>query len=235
MDQDQDFNNYSQSYQEVLDKNFKITGFDAAYFAKVKGQQLKGLNSAVCNEPIRFLDYGCGVGSFSVNFKDNFPKASYVGVEPAEEMVKEAKVKYGEYGDFYVRESSEWKNQSYDLILSKGVFHYIPHDEHEKTLKELTSLLTVSGKINIWESNPFNPFTRIIFNTCPFDRGCVLIYPGKMKSLFRRVGLKSVQLKYTTFFPKFLSRLIPLEPYLEWFPLGGQYVTIGESSKGPNS
>ena len=229
MDQDQDFNNYSKNYQEVLDKNFKITGFDAAYFAKVKGRQLKDLNPAICSEPIRFLDFGCGAGSFSVNFKNNFPKASYVGVDAAQEMIKEARVKYSEYGEFHARESNEWKNQSYDLILCKGVFHHIPHDEHEKTLKELIDLLTASGKINIWESNPFNPFTRIIFNTCPFDRGCVLVYPKNMKKLFREVGLKTIQLKYTTFFPKFLRWLIPLEPYLEWFPLGGQYVTIGES------
>ena len=235
MDPDQDFNNYSKNYQEVLDENFKITGFDADYFARVKGQQLRYLNFSICNEPIRFLDYGCGTGSFSVNFKDNFPNASYVGVDAAQDMIKEAKINYGEYGDFHVQESGEWKSQSYDLILCKGVFHHIPHDEHERILKELINLLTVFGKVNIWELNPFNPFTQLISKTCPFDRGCILVVPRKIKKLFHRVGLKSIQLKYTTFFPKFLRWLVPLEPYLEWFPLGGQYVVIGENSKGLNS
>ncbi len=177
------------------------------------------------------MDFGCGIGNFSVGFKKSFPKASYIGVDIASKMVEEARKKYSEYGDFYESDSNEWKAVPFDIIFSSGVFHHIPHEEHHDILKGLASLLKVSGKIFIWEHNPLNPITRKLVNDCAFDSDAVLVTSGKMKNLLRRVELSSVQIVYTTFFPKFLSSLAPLESYLEWFPLGAQYIAIGENLK----
>ena len=221
------FNYYTKTYQQVINDNLKITGFDASYFAISKIRKLKDLNPAIRFEPIRILDFGCGIGNFCLGFKEYFPKASYVGVDIASEMIKQARKKYAEHGEFYESGSSEWKTTPYDIIFSSGTFHHIPHDEHEAIIKELASLLKPSGKIYIWEHNPLNPITRKLVNDCVLDEDAVLVAPKKIRRLYHRAQLNSVQIMYTTFFPKFLGLLIPLEPCLESLPLGAQYIAIG--------
>ena len=63
---------------------------------------------------------------------------------------------------------------------------------------------------------------------CSFDKDAVLIPPGRMKRLFRAHSLANIQIVFTTFFPKNLQILLPLERFLHWAPLGGQYVAIAE-------
>ena len=42
--------------------------------------------------------------------------------------------------------------------------------------------------------------------------------------------LAQIRTVFVTFFPKTLAGLIPLESYLEWCPLGGQYATIAHKA-----
>jgi trans-aconitate methyltransferase len=226
-----DFNKYANNYQKLMDDHLKITGFDTSYYSISKIRKLKDLNPTIYLDPIRILDFGCGIGNYSIGFKEVFPNASYVGVDVASEMIKEARKEYSEHGEFFESRSSDWKNKSYDIIFSAGAFHHIPHEEHEKILKELASLLTASGRIFIWEHNPFNPITQKLVRDCVLDEDAILVNPRKIKNLFHRVQLNSVQIIYTAFFPKFLSLLIPLESCLEGIPLGAQYIVIGAHSK----
>jgi len=222
------FNRYAKTYQEIINKNLKITGFDASYFTISKIQKIKDLSLEIRFKPIRILDFGCGIGNFCIGFKEYFPKASYVGVDIAPEMIKEARQKYAEYGDFYEGDSSEWKAEPFDIIFSSGTFHHIPNDDHEVIIKKLVSLLKPSGNIYIWEHNPLNPITQRLVKGCVLDHDAVLVSSKRMKGLLRRAQLLSVQVIYTTFFPRILSSLIPLESYLEWLPLGAQYIAIGK-------
>ena len=114
------------------------------------------------------------------------------------------------------------------MIFSAGVFHHIPHPDHAKIINKLYSLLNTGGKLVIWEHNPLNPVTQKIVKDCPFDKDAVLIPSKTHKKHFNRVSLSNVQIIYTTFFPKFLSALNFLDPYLGWLPLGGQYLAIGQ-------
>ena len=107
------------------------------------------------------------------------------------------------------------------------MFHHFPHENHESILTELKKLLAPLGKIILWEHNPINPFTRKIVRDCAFDEGAVLLHPTHSTNLLTQIKLQWVQLIYTTFFPRFLQVLAPLESWLEWCPLGGQYVLIG--------
>jgi hypothetical protein len=114
-------------------------------------------------------------------------------------------------------------------MLAAGVFHHIPHGEHERVLVELARRLAPGGAAAIWEHNPRNPFTRRIVRDCAFDRGAVLVPAARLRSQLAQAGLEHVRVVYVTFFPRPLRALIPLEPHLGWLPLGGQYVVIGES------
>jgi trans-aconitate methyltransferase len=196
-----------------------------------KIKKLRTLNPENVLKPIRILDFGCGIGNFSIGFKKYFPNSIYVGVDASSGMIREALNKYSEYGEFYEVHFSEWKKKPYDIIFSSGTFHHIVHDEHENILNELVSILTSSGKIFIWEHNPINPITRKLVKDCALDQDAVLVNPKKMKNMLCRVQLSSVKIIYTTFFPKFLSFLKPLESRLEWFPMGAQYIATGENFK----
>ena len=87
----------------------------------------------------------------------------------------------------------------------------------------MAGLLSDEGSLFVFEHNPFNPVTRRIVNTCPFDRGAVLLRPKEVSDLVRGTGLETKERGYCLFFPGFLRGLRRLEKYLFWLPLGGQY------------
>jgi len=231
----QEFDEYSENYRQVFDDGMKATGFDSAHFVTAKLKMLRSLNPLLCEASINFLDYGCGTGVLCEYLHGFFPKANYFGVDASGEMVKQARSKYGLAGTFDETGSTEWKTRAYDIIFAAGVFHHVPHNEHKPILLELKKLTKACGKIIIWEHNPINPFTRKIVRDCAFDTNAVLVPSGKMKALLAEVQLSPVEIIYTTFFPKFLESLIPLERFLTWLPLGGQYVAVGENRLTPLS
>ena len=224
----EEFDKYSKNYKELLDGSLQITGFDTDHFAAAKIKTLAKLFPNLCNQPIDFLDYGCGAGVLYLPFKKKFPKATYAGTDLSDAMIEEARVQAKSDNVFFEMGSSSWKQRTYDIIFASCVFHHIPAEDHEKILRELGELLTADGKLIVWEHNPINPLTRKIVRDCPFDKDAVLISPGKMKQLYKKAGVSQLKVIFTTFFPQSLRLLIPLEPWLGWFPLGGQYLVVGE-------
>ena len=91
------------------------------------------------------------------------------------------------------------------------------------------SLLVSQGRFILWEHNPWNPFTRKIVKDCVFDKDAVLVSPLQSKQLGRKTGFSAMRIVFTTFFPKSLAFLTPLEPWLEWLPLGGQYLLVAQN------
>jgi trans-aconitate methyltransferase len=221
-----EFDRYSKNYDTVLQDAVKTTGYDASHFTTAKLKKLKDLLKS--DTAFNFLDYGCGPGNLCRDFQQYFPKARYFGVDVSPEMIKQARAQYGGKGNFYEISSEEWKHNSYQVIFSACVFHHIPHENHKTILAELKNLLASSGEIILWEHNPTNPFTRKVVRDCPFDKDAVLLHPHQSTRLFTQAGLQHVRLIYTTFFPKFLQALSPLENWLEWCPLGGQYILRGK-------
>ena len=49
-----------------------------------------------------------------------------------------------------------------------------------------------------------------------------------MRKLIEVSSFEILKSNYALFFPKLLSKLMLIEPYLGWLPLGGQYFIIGE-------
>ena len=221
-----EFDTYSKNYNDLLESAVKMTGYDTFHFVTAKLEKLK--SSVKDDTSFNFLDYGCGPGNLCKNFHQYFPKGNYFGVDDSAEMIKKSITLYGGSGSFCETNSEEWKQRSYHIIFSACVFHHIPHENHKTILMDLEKLLAPSGEIVLWEHNPANPFTRKIVRECPFDKDAVLIHPDKSISLFTQINLGQIRLSYTTFFPKFLRFLTPLESLLEWCPLGGQYILIGK-------
>lgn len=221
-----EFDRYSKNYNDLLESAVKMTGYDTFHFVTAKLEKLKSI--AGCDASFNFLDYGCGPGNLCKDFHQYFPKGHYFGIDESAEMIKISRAQYGGNGSFCETSSGEWKQRSYQIIFAACVFHHIPHEHHKKILTELRDLLTPAGKIILWEHNPVNPFTRKIVRDCPFDRDAVLIHPNQSRDLLTQIGFHQNRLIYTTFFPKSLRFLTPLESLLGWCSLGGQYILIGE-------
>ena len=222
------FDSYSKNYNKLLDEAIRPTGYDADALISAKLHKLKTLFPTLSQKSFQLLDFGCGVGNLFGHLKEFFPNTVYTGVDLSKDSLKKARSRFPANTNFQEYDSLEWGNLKYDLIFSAGVFHHIPHTDHTKIINKLYSLLNSGGKLVIWEHNPLNPVTQKIVKDCPFDKDAVLIPSKTLREQFNGVPLSNVQVIYTTFFPKFLSFLNFLDPYLGWLPIGGQYLIIGQ-------
>ena len=222
------FDSYSKNYNELVNKAIRNTGYDADALISAKLHKLKTLFPNLSQKSFQLLDFGCGVGNLFGHLKEFFPNTVYTGVDLSKDSLEKARSRFPANTNFQEYDSPKWVNLQYDLIFSAGVFHHIPHTDHTKIINKLYSLLNPGGKLVIWEHNPLNPVTQKIVKDCPFDKDAVLIPPKTLKEYFNGVPLSNIQIIYTTFFPKFLSFLNFLDPYLGWLPFGGQYLIIGQ-------
>jgi hypothetical protein len=103
------------------------------------------------------------------------------------------------------------------------VFHHIPPEERAGAARYLAQRLAAGGTAIVFEHNPYNPVTRKIVNDCPFDDGVILLRPRELRGLLRDAGLGGDRQGYALFVPPGLKALAPIEPWLSWLPLGGQY------------
>tara|TARA_B100000686_G_C16614077_1_gene875421 strand:+ start:319 stop:1005 length:687 start_codon:yes stop_codon:yes gene_type:complete len=222
------FDSYSKNYNELLNQAIRHTGYDTDNLVSAKLHKLKTLFPSLSQKPFQLLDFGCGVGNLFGHLKKFFPNAVYTGADLSKDSIEKARSRFPIDTNFQEYDSPEWGRLHYDLIFSSGVFHHIPHPDHVKIINKLCSLLNPGGKLVIWEHNPLNPVTQKIVKDCPFDKDAVLIPSKTLKNHFNQVALSNIRIIYTTFFPKFLSALNVLDPYLGWLPLGGQYLITGQ-------
>lgn len=223
----QTFDIFSKNYNNYVNDALRITGYDTTTLIQAKLRKLQHLFPDLVHIPFNLLDFGCGVGNLYESVQQFFPYASYTGVDKSEESILQARSRFSNSSLFHNLHSENWTHTQYSLIFSAGVFHHIPHCEHAGLIEKLSSLLNRDGRLVIWEHNPLNPLTQKIVNDCVFDQDAVLVPSKNLKNHFCRAPLSNIQIIYTTFFPKFLSPLNFMDPYLCWLPFGGQYLVTG--------
>ena len=78
----------------------------------------------------------------------------------------------------------------------------------------------------IAEHNPWNPATRYLVQTCPFDEDAALLRPREAMDVLRAVGFQIVARDFVSFFPGRLRPLQRFEPWLWPVPLSAQYIVM---------
>jgi len=213
-----EFDKYAESYSSDL-KNSIPAGFRTIeYFSTYKVELAKRLAGKT---PSRILDFGCGIGQCSLHLVGHFTQSEVVGFDVSEDSLKIARPRIPQ-ANF----TSDWDQvatQKYDLIFTSNVFHHIDPDEHLLWLGRLKAVLNPGGSLVIFEHNPINPLTRMVFKRCIFDQDATMIGQAKFLELAEKVGFLHRTSKYTLFFPGSLKFLAPLEKFLGWLPLGAQY------------
>lgn len=213
-----DFDEYSANYDDLLHESTKLYADDAEYFARYKVDLIR---DAIRTPVARVLEYGCGTGRNIDYLQKAFPEAEIVGSDLSAASLALA-VGSNPAVRFEV-ERADLDLGRFDIIFVASVFHHVPLVERASVMATLVRRLSPGGSIEVFEHNPFNPVTRRIVSTCPFDADAILLKPAELRSLFSGAGLELRRQAYCLFVPPKLSWLLRFEKYLRWLPLGGQY------------
>jgi ubiquinone/menaquinone biosynthesis C-methylase UbiE len=97
----------------------------------------------------RVLDVGCGTGELLVRMAAKHPGIRLAGLDPAVAMLEVARSKLPPGVDLRVGWANElpWPSQSFDLVVSCNMFHYITHPV--EAVREMERVLRPGGRIVI--------------------------------------------------------------------------------------
>ena len=222
-----DFDAYAKDYRSIHTENVKISGVDSFYFAEMK---VKWLQKFETNVPLKILDVGCGDGITEMFMHKYFSSWLMEAIDISAQSIDEAKNKNIFNCNFktYGGKEIPFADSSFDVIFMAGVLHHINFNLHTDLLKEINRVLKQDGRFYLFEHNPLNPVTRHLVNTCVFDKEARLLKSAYTEKLLKENNFVIKKKEFIIFFPRkgILSKLIFLEKYLQWLPLGGQYFIV---------
>jgi ubiquinone/menaquinone biosynthesis C-methylase UbiE len=130
----------------LYDPIVKLIGADAA--------RSRLLDRASILPGQRVLDIGCGTGTLAVLIKRLHPDADVVGLDPDPKALARARRK-AERASVEVRFDRGFANElpypdaSVDRVVSSLMFHHLPNDEQEPTLREVRRVLAPGGFLSL--------------------------------------------------------------------------------------
>lgn len=216
------FDTFAVHYQELVTENIRITGETSDYFAAYKARYIA--RKIALPQRSRILDYGCGVGLLAEHLMKVLPGGQVDGFDVSKESIERVSEDLQRHGTFTT--SLDALDDEYDLIVLSNVLHHVKPSDREELIFRAASRLAFGGQLVIFEHNPINPVTRWAVSQCPFDEDAILLPNAETRGYFRRGELQLLWRDYIVFFPRWLRRLRPLEPFLHWCPLGAQYVVV---------
>jgi SAM-dependent methyltransferase len=227
-----EFDKFAAEYEEMHASNIRLSGETPDYFARYKTEYLAALCQSRGLTPNRILDYGTGIGASLGPLRQSFPNAEVIGLDVSARSLEVARRKLPENTSLVHQDAGPLRvaRKSIDLVLIACVLHHVDPLERANTLKLLLPTLGSEALVCIFEHNPFNPITRHLVASCPFDANAILLSRGRASLLLREMGLQVIHQAYTVFFPHKLRALRRFEPYLSQFPLGGQYCVVASSA-----
>lgn len=218
MSQRVDFDDYAARYEGLLQEQLAFFSADRGYFSEYKAACLR---DEIHGPVRRILDFGCGIGLSLPYVRKYFPEASVSATDISSGSLEH--VRQNQPGVEVIADA-DLALQRFDLILVAGVVHHVPPAERTEMFKRLARLLSDGGEVFVFEHNPYNPVTRHLVSTCPFDADAQMLSRRRLMALMLgTTELVPQDSGYCLFFPERLQALRALEKALRWLPLGGQY------------
>lgn len=229
------FDQFAKNYNEGHKQAVKMSGFDPSYFHEYKLQRVRSylekLNLADTN--LKILNYGCGTGNSEQFIRKYLPQSTISSIDISSESVETARksnseIKNIEFAPFDGNKIPFQKE--FDVVFIANVFHHIPRQQQLENMKDIFAHVKKGGYIFIFELNPLNPMTVLVFqqNDRKFDPQSNMLTPFYMRKLLDTSGFEIESTNYSIFFPKTFSSLIPYEKYMTKLPIGAHYYFIGK-------
>ncbi|MBU1565314.1 MAG: methyltransferase domain-containing protein [Proteobacteria bacterium] len=220
------FDRHAETYSEELRNSLgplDITG-ERSFYDRHKARSMRRFlpRGEKCG---RILDYGCGTGGVMERIVTEFPLARVAGFDISDRMLAVARERLsGERNVEWVIDPE--LAEPFDLIVVANVLHHVPCSERVDFLCRVRRCLSRSGRLFVFEHNPFNPLTRKVVRDCPFDRDAELLNPDLLKKCAMGAGMVSVVMRYVMYLP--WEGWLPdiTERLLGSLPLGAQYMAI---------
>ena len=217
-----EFDEFADRYVDLASQNTKFFDTDYNYFGRVRAE----IVARFSNPNVRtVLDFGCGVGLSVISLRKVFLSARIIGCDSSQNSLELARGREPEC-EFLLPEAIP-ALPHFDIVTAVCVFHHIVPADRDATLRYCYERLNHGGQLYVFEHNPFNPVTRHLVSTCPFDKDAILLTKAETVARLRRTGFNIAAAGYFLFFPGFLRLLRTLEKSLGWLPLGGQYFVVG--------
>jgi SAM-dependent methyltransferase len=228
-----EFDVYQTDYKEKIDEAIGYTGKSQSFFTQVKAEYLSELFGRKFgrDSQIEVLDIGCGNGTIHPMLLERRPGIRLCGADVASSFIEEARadnpqVRY----EIYDGARMPYADAQFDAAFTICVMHHLRPAQWPGFLDEMRRVVRPKGLISIIEHNPFNPLTRRLVQTCPFDQNAVLLRPSKLGALVRRAGFQHVATRFIQFTPFGGSLFKRFDRLMGWLPLGAQYIVSGEPS-----
>ena len=207
-----EFDAYRNSYSEAVNNAISFSGLDLDFFTRAKAVRLLDLLGDTLGpaDHLSILDVGCGIGNYHELLRGKVGKLT--GVDPSSECIDEAKQRNP---DVFYRVSDgtalPFKDGEFDAVFAICVMHHVPPVDWAKFSFEIARVTRPGGAVLIFEHNPYNPLTRRVVSTCPFDKDAV----------------SEVEGRYILAVPAIAGALRRIDDALGGIPLGAQYHVIG--------
>ncbi len=221
-----EFDRYESNYTELVDDAVSFSGMDAGFFTRVKADYIKDFCDAHGDnhKALSALDVGCGVGNIH-GFLDGF-FASLTGVDVASRCVERAAKTHPQNQYLaYDGKTLPFADNHFDVVYTICVMHHVPPEQWQDFSNEMFRVLRPGGLCMVFEHNPWNPLTRHIVNTCPFDEDAVLLKTKETTKLLSGAGFNNVRSVGILSIPPTNRLLRRVDRLVSLIGLGAQYCT----------
>lgn len=220
------FDHAAASYEQQLQQGLAVSGESADFFVRGRVCLLERLLQRQQVSCQSVLDFGCGVGNATKTLQSCFPMQQLVGLDCSVESIQVARRRHGEDRCRWLTDPKQIEMCSLDLAYTSGVFHHIAPDERDTHLAHIYSWLKPGGWFAFFENNPWNPATRYVMSRIPFDRDaqCLSLFEAKRRLTDAGFAIRTVRTLF--YFPRPLQALRSWERWLQFLPLGAQYLIL---------
>ncbi|WP_420963316.1 methyltransferase domain-containing protein [Brucella sp. IR073] len=215
-----DFDDYVEKYEQLLSNQLSFFEKERDYFSSYKIELCARLMQ---KKPASILDFGCGIGLSLPELQRTFAGSTIYASDISEKSVLEVTRRNPAV---HALTNGALEAYRFDLIYVATVIHHVAPPERPALFQRLRQLLKPGGQLCIFEHNPWNPVTQRMVADCPFDTDAVLVSLPALKRALHDAGFRHFTAGYSLFFPGFIKALRPLENWMRWLPLGGQYYVV---------
>ena len=153
-------------------------------------------------EGMKILEVGCGNGSATIDLAKTFPKAKIVSLDLSAPYLGAAKENLKKHSRVSLVQGdaaeTDFKDNTFDAVVSVFLFHELPREERERVLKEAYRVVKPGGYVGMVDSIQMDDVPELNFGLEvfpkefhePFYKNYV---NHAMEDIFHQVGLRDIK------------------------------------------